>query len=75
MALTFILKYVGTLHKVIALFHFQYHICFLHFDFLRLEKQFINICSIVIGEVTYHLVACTLAIQFKGIIAQHFIPH
>jgi hypothetical protein len=32
------------------------------FRFLSLEKQFRSICSIVIGEVTYHLVARTLVI-------------
>jgi hypothetical protein len=29
----------------------------------------------MIGEVTYHLVAYTLAIQFKDIIVKHFSPH
>jgi hypothetical protein len=35
------------------------------FWFISLEKQFQSICFIVINEVTYHLVARTLTIQFK----------
>jgi hypothetical protein len=45
------------------------------FRLLPLEKQLRDICSIMIGEVTYHLVAYTLAIQFKDIIVKHFSPH
>jgi hypothetical protein len=45
------------------------------FQLLLLEKQFRGIYSISIGEVTYHLVARTLAIQFKDILAKHFNPH
>ncbi len=37
-----------------------------------LEKQFGGICPIVINEVTYCLVARTLAIQFKGTLVKHF---
>jgi hypothetical protein len=42
---------------------------------LTLEKQFGGICPIVIGEVTYHLVACTMANTFKDTLMEHFSPH
>ncbi len=29
----------------------------------------------MIGKVIYHLVACTLAIQFRDIFTEHFSPH
>jgi hypothetical protein len=29
----------------------------------------------MIDEVTYHLVAQTMAIQFKDILTEHFSPH
>jgi hypothetical protein len=29
----------------------------------------------VIGEVTYHLIARTLAIQFRDTFVEHFSPH
>jgi hypothetical protein len=44
-------------------------------QFLTLEKQFGSICPIAISEVTYHLVARTLAIQFKDIFMEHFRLH
>ncbi len=44
-------------------------------QFLALEKQFGCIHPIVIGEVTYRLIAHTLAIQFKDTFMEHFSPH
>jgi hypothetical protein len=29
----------------------------------------------MIGEVTYHLVACIIAIQFRDTLVEHFNPH
>jgi hypothetical protein len=29
----------------------------------------------VIGEVTYHLIACTRVIQFKDTLVENFSPH
>jgi hypothetical protein len=57
------------------MFHLQYHIDFLHLDFKTVEKQFKSISPIAIGEVTYCLVAHTLAIQFKDTIMKHFNLH
>ncbi len=37
-----------------------------------LEKQFGGICPIVINEVTYYLVARTLAIWFRDTLVKHF---
>jgi len=45
------------------------------FWFLSLEKYIRSIRFIVIGGVTYHLVAHTLSIQFKDILVEHFSPH
>jgi hypothetical protein len=53
----------------IAQGHVPFSISCLFFAFrlLSLEKHSRSICSIVISEVTYHLVACTLTIQFKDL--------
>ncbi len=40
-----------------------------------MEKQSRGICPIAIGEVTYCLVVCTLAIQFRDTFTIHFGPH
>jgi hypothetical protein len=32
-------------------------------------------CPIAIDEVTYHLFACTLAIQLRDILMEHFTLH
>jgi hypothetical protein len=40
-----------------------------------LEKHYGGIYPITISEVTYHLIARTLVIQFKDILAKHFNPH
>ncbi len=42
---------------------------------LVLEKQAGGVWPIMIKEVIYQLVVCTLAIQFKDIFAEHFRPH
>jgi hypothetical protein len=42
---------------------------------LTLEKQFRGIHPIAISEVTYCLIAHTLAIQFKDTLTKHFSPH
>ncbi len=42
---------------------------------LKLKKQFRSIRPIAFGEVTYHLVTYTIAIQFRDIFAKHFNPH
>jgi hypothetical protein len=43
--------------------------------FLKLEKQSKNTCPIAINEVTYYLIACTMANQFRDTLMEHFIPH
>jgi hypothetical protein len=48
---------------------------FFAYQFLTLEKQSRCIHPITIGEVTYHLVAQTLIIQFKDSLAKHFNLH
>jgi hypothetical protein len=48
---------------------------FFRSQLLMLKKQFGNIHPIAFSEVTYHLVVCTLAIQFKDVFAKHFNPH
>ncbi len=35
----------------------------------------LGICPITIIEVTNHLIACTLTIQFRDTIVEHFNPH
>ncbi len=45
------------------------------FWLLALEKWFECICPILIDEMTYHLIDCTLAIQFKNILVEHFNLH
>jgi hypothetical protein len=40
-----------------------------------LEKEFESIHPIMISEGTYHLVAHTLIIQFKGICMENFSLH
>ncbi len=57
MVLTYFSNYVGTLHVPPLVLHL-----FFASQFLALENKFGCICPIVISEVTYHLVACTLAI-------------
>jgi hypothetical protein len=42
---------------------------------LALEKQFGSTCRIVISEVTYHLIACILVIQYRDILMEHFSLH
>ncbi len=43
--------------------------------FIVLEKQSKGIHLVTIGDVTYRLIAHTLAIEFKVIFAEHFGPH
>jgi hypothetical protein len=40
--------------------------------FLTLEKQSQGICPIVIGEMTYYLIACTMVNQFR-ILSQNIL--
>ncbi len=45
------------------------------FWLLVLKKQYGSICPIVIDEVTYPLIACTLVIYFIDIFTEHFSLH
>ncbi len=45
------------------------------FQLLALKKWFECICPILIDEVTYRLIVCTLVIQFKNILVKHFSLH
>ncbi len=70
--LTFFLKYVGTLFKV--MFHLQYCV-FFYISTHNIGEVVWRHTSHRDNEVTYRLVAHTLIIQFKEILAEHFNPY
>jgi len=69
MSSTFFLKYCSRLCSTL-------NITFAFFvSILNIGKKSKGICPIVIGEVTCHLIAYTLAIQFRDTFIEHFSLH
>ncbi len=72
MASTSFLRYVGTLLEI--MFHLQYHI-FLCISTPNIRKVIESIHPVMINEMIYCIIAHTLVIQFKDIIAKYFNLH